>query len=65
MAADFHDDGSTNEPAMLFELRDQIGAFQPMRSGNRFLILAQNEIEAAPPVRVITGWKAPSLASNQ
>ena len=65
MTADFHDDGSTNEPAMLFELRDQIGAFQPMRSGNRFLILAQNEIEAAPPVRVITGWKAPSLASNQ
>jgi len=62
MAADFHADGSTNEPAMLFELRDQISAFQPMRSGNRFLMLVQNEIEAAPPVRVITGW-APARAS--
>jgi len=66
MAADFHADGSTNEPVVLFELRDQIGAFQPMPSGNRFLMLVQNEIEAAPPARVITGWKAPaSTNSNQ
>jgi Tol biopolymer transport system component len=66
MAADFHADGTTNEPVALFDLRDQIGAFQPMPSGNRFMMMLQNEIESAPPVRVITGWKAPaSTNSNQ
>jgi Tol biopolymer transport system component len=59
MVADFHADGSTSEPAMAFELRDQIAAFQPMPAGDRFLMLLQSETEAAPPVRVIVGWQPP------
>jgi Tol biopolymer transport system component len=59
MVAEFHADGSTGEPTVAFELRDQILDYRPM-PGDRFLMLLQNELDAAPPARVIAGWRPPS-----
>ena len=59
MYADLHPDGSTGDPAMAFELRDQISWSRQMPSGDRFLMSLQNEVDAAPPVRVIVGWRPP------
>jgi hypothetical protein len=61
MTADFHADGSTGDPIVAFELRDQIDAFQLMPSGDRFMMLLQSELEASPPARVIVGWQPPAL----
>jgi eukaryotic-like serine/threonine-protein kinase len=59
MVADFHADGSTSEPTVAFELRDGISGFQLMPTGDRFLMLLQNEVDAAPAARVIVGWQPP------
>ncbi|HEY8130306.1 MAG TPA: hypothetical protein VII12_00325 [Thermoanaerobaculia bacterium] len=59
MVAGFNADGSTSEPTVAFELRDGISGFQPMPSGDRFLMLLQNEVDASPPARVIVGWQPP------
>jgi Tol biopolymer transport system component len=56
MAADFHADGSVREPALVFELGDRIGAFEPV--GDRFLMVLRNDIET-PPLRVIANWQPP------
>jgi WD40 repeat protein len=56
MAADFHADGSVREPAVVFELGDRIGEFEPV--GDRFLMVLRNDIET-PPVRVIANWQPP------
>ncbi len=58
MVADFGPNGSTTEARLLFELDDQIYGFLPV--GDRFLMILQNEAEASPPVRVITGWQPPA-----
>lgn len=55
MSAEFHADGSTGEPAVVFESHDHIVNFEPL-AGNRFLVLSQNERDAAPPLGVIVGW---------
>ena len=59
MTAEFHADGSTAEPVVAFELQDQIDAFLPMPSGDRFMLLLQSVLEASPPARVIVGWRPP------
>src|SRR5437867_4498082 len=59
MVAGFNADGSTSEPTVAFELRDGISGFQPMPTGDRFLMLLQNEVDASPPARVIVGWQPP------
>jgi eukaryotic-like serine/threonine-protein kinase len=59
MVADFHPDGSSGDPAVAFELRDQISAFQPMPSGDRFMMMLESEFEASPAARVIVGWQPP------
>ena len=59
MTAEFHADGSTTEPVTSFELNDQIDAFLPMPSGDRFMMLLQSELEASPPAHVIVGWQPP------
>jgi Tol biopolymer transport system component len=56
MAAEFHADGSVREPAVVFELGDRIGEFEPV--GDRFLMVLRNDIET-PPVRVIANWQPP------
>jgi eukaryotic-like serine/threonine-protein kinase len=56
MAADFHADGSVREPALVFELGDRIGDFEPV--GDRFLMVLRNDIDT-PPVRVIANWQPP------
>jgi eukaryotic-like serine/threonine-protein kinase len=52
LAADFHADGSVSEPKLLFELDDRIATYQPV--GDRFLMLVSNDVDASPPLRVIT-----------
>ncbi|HEY8132513.1 MAG TPA: hypothetical protein VII12_11545, partial [Thermoanaerobaculia bacterium] len=59
MVATLNPDGSTSEPTLVFELRDVISGFQPLPTGNRFLMLLQNEVDASPPARVIVGWQPP------
>jgi eukaryotic-like serine/threonine-protein kinase len=56
MAADFHSDGSTSEPAVAFDVREQIDSYQ-LASGGRFILKTQNEAEASPAARVIVGWR--------
>ncbi|HSP13668.1 MAG TPA: protein kinase [Thermoanaerobaculia bacterium] len=55
MVAEFHADGSTSEPALAFDNRDEIISFQPL-AGDRFMVLSQNGVDASPPARVIVGW---------
>jgi len=55
MVADFHGDGSTSEPVVAFDFRDQILQFAPM-AGDRFMILSQSDADASPAPRVIVGW---------
>jgi hypothetical protein len=60
MAAEFHPDGSVGEPAVRFELDQRIQSFCEMPSGDRFLMVLQNDADASPPLQVITGWRPPA-----
>jgi len=60
LAADFHPDGTVGEPAVLFELDERIVTFRPMPSGDRFVMVLQNDTEASSALHVITGWRPPA-----
>ena len=60
MAANFHPDGTVDEPALAFELDERIQTFRQMPSADRFLMVLQNDTDASPPVRIITGWRPPA-----
>jgi Tol biopolymer transport system component len=60
MAANFHPDGTVDEPVVAFELDERIQAFQQMPTADRFVMVLQNDAEASPPVRIITGWRPPA-----
>ncbi len=55
MGADVHADGSTSEPTVVFDAREEIHALQPI-GADRFMMLSQSTADASPAARVIVGW---------
>jgi hypothetical protein len=57
MVADFQN-GNVSEPRMLFRMPDRVMSIEEI--GDEYLMQLQNDNDASPPIRIITGWRPPA-----
>ena len=59
MAAEFQKEahGRVSDPVIVFETGFEFGECEPLPSGDGFLLLAIDEVQAHPPIEVILNWR--------